>query len=178
MTSYTTREGLILLVGSVCISKLIAEFHATPPYGHSRAFCIYCRIASNFYWPGMMATVHKFVVACLICQTYKYEAQSSAGLLQPLPIPNSIWEDISIDFITGLPRSHEVDCILVVVDRLSKFAHFIALCHPCIVRIVVEIFIREILRLHGISKTVAYFVVTSTWAPFSNLLLLDFYEFY
>lgn len=50
-----------------------------------------------------MATIQKFVASSLICQTHKYEAQSPAGLLQPLPIPDAIWEDISIDFITGLP---------------------------------------------------------------------------
>lgn len=160
MTSYTTREGLILLVGSVCISKLIAEFHATPQDGHSGAFRTYCCMASNFYWLGMMATIKKFMAACLICQTHKYEAQSPIGLLQSLPIPNSICEDISIDFITGLPRSHRVDCILVVVDRLSKLAHFLNLRHPFTARTMAEVFTREIVRLYGIPKT-----IVSDWDP-------------
>lgn len=102
----------------------------------------------------MMATIQKFVAACLVCQTHKYEAQSQAGLIQPLPIPGNIWEDISIDFIAGLSRSHGFDCILVVVDRLSKFGHFLSIRHPFTARGVAELFVREIVRLHGIPRSI------------------------
>lgn len=86
--------------------------------------------------------------------------KSPVGLLQSLPIPNSICEDISIDFITGLPRSHRVDCILVVVDRLSKLAHFLNLRHPFTARTMAKVFTREIVRLYGIPKT-----IVSDWDP-------------
>lgn len=74
-----------------------------------------------------MKTVQKFVSKCLVCQKHKYEIASLGGLLQPLPITNRIWEDISLNFITGLPHSQRVDAILVVTDQFSKYAHFIAL---------------------------------------------------
>ena len=63
-------------------------------------------------------------------QRSKTETQAPAGLLTPLPIPERVWEDVSMDFLSGLPKASEVDCVFVVVDRLSKYAHFMALCHP------------------------------------------------
>jgi hypothetical protein len=63
----------------------------------------------------------------LTCQQNKSELTHPAGLLQPLPIPEQKWESISMDFITGLPKVQGKDCIYVVVDRLTKFAHFFAI---------------------------------------------------
>lgn len=65
----------------------------------------------------MKGTIHDFVRRCDIGQRQKYMASSPEGLLQPLPIPHKIWEDISIDFIIGLPKSKGIEAILVVVNR-------------------------------------------------------------
>lgn len=67
---------------------------------------------------------------CDICQRQKYDTTTSPGLLQPLPIPYGDWTDICLDFIESLPKSHGKDVILVVVDRLSKYAHLLSLQHP------------------------------------------------
>lgn len=109
----------------------------------------YLRMAMEWYWVGIRKDVAVFIQNCQVCQQQKYSQQSPVGLLQPLPIPSLVWEDISIDFIEGLPVSKGVDKILVVVDRLSKYAHFISLRHPFTTMTFVEIFTGEVVRLHG-----------------------------
>lgn len=100
---------LVIPTTSSLIPILLKEFHSTVVGGHSGAYRTYRRLAGNVYWKGMMKTVQNFVKGCEVCQRNKYQATNPAGLLQPLPIPMAIWEDISMDFITGLPRSHGLD---------------------------------------------------------------------
>lgn len=86
------------------------------------------------------------------CQCKKYQAMFPVGLLQPLPISELVWDNISIDFITGFPLSQGYDVILVVVNHLSKYAHFISLKHPYLARTMAESFIRDVAKLHHLPK--------------------------
>lgn len=78
----------------------------------------------------MYQTAQDYITACDICQKSKTKTLSPASLLQPLPIPCQLGDDITLDFIEGLPTSHGKDTILLLVDRLSKHAHFLSLAHP------------------------------------------------
>ena len=73
----------------------------------------------------MKKTIQQYVQQCEVCNRNKHQTLSPAGLLEPLLVPTQVWEDLSMDFIGGLPRAQGLDTILVVVDRLTKYAHFI-----------------------------------------------------
>lgn len=105
--------------------------------GHART---YARIASQFYWPYMRADIKDYVSKCLICQQAKHSHLHPTRLLQPLPIPTQIWDGVTIDFIVGLPPSNGFTVILVVIDRLSNYAHFIPLKSSFTSQQVTEIF--------------------------------------
>ena len=94
------------------------------------------------------------VQECSICQQNNIENNHPAGLLQPLPIPEQKWESISMDFITGLPKVQGRDCLYVVVDRLTKFAHFFSISSDYSAAQVAELFFREVFRLHGLPKSI------------------------
>lgn len=145
---------LVVSASSPRIQQLIEEFHSTPQGGHSGFLHTYGRIAENLYWVGMKKHIQDFVKSCDTWQRQKYAALSPGGLLQPLDIPNLIWEDLSMDFVTGLLKSSGFEAILVVVDRLSKYAHFLPLKHPYTAKGVAELFAKEVVRLHGIPNSI------------------------
>lgn len=153
---YTLSHGTLFYKGSILlpkdsawIPKLMEEFHATPGGGHLGAFRTYWQLVGSLYWLGMMQSVMKFVAACNICHRNKIE--NKCPMVNPKPIPTRVWEDISMDFITGLPRSDGLDCVLVVVDRLSKYCYFLGLKHPFTTKSVAAIFSKEVVRLHEMS---------------------------
>ena len=117
-------------------------------------FKTYLRVSREFYWQGMKLRIQQYVVVCVVCQQHKYLSMSPMGLFQPLSIPEQIWEDVTMDFIKGLPKSEGMDTILVVVDQLSKYAHFVALRHPFIAQTVAAIFVKEVVKLHGSPRTI------------------------
>ena len=90
---------------------------------------------------GMRFDIAKFVVECDTCQRNETLSATPAGLLQPIPLPLQVWEEITMDFIEGLPKVDGSSTILVVVDRLSKYAHFLCLKHPFLAQSVVAIFV-------------------------------------
>ncbi|PRQ56667.1 putative nucleotidyltransferase, Ribonuclease H [Rosa chinensis] len=135
-------------------SKILHEFHSSLQAGHSGYLRTLVRLSRSFYWPSMRKDIKSYIAACDQCQRQSYEAINPPGLLQPLPIPEGIWLDISMDFIDGLPNSQGKNAILVVIDRLSKYGHFIAVTHPYTAAQIAETFMKEVFRLHGMPKTI------------------------
>lgn len=105
-------------------------FHSSALGGYSGTKVTYQRLKNHFAWKGMKQAVHEYIKQCPVCQQAKHTNSHPAGLLQPLPIPEGVWRDLSMDFVEGLPKSQGCNVILVVVDKLTKFAHFIPLKHP------------------------------------------------
>ena len=96
------------------------------------------------------------MVECDMCQHNKGETIKSPGTLQPLLIPPAIWRDISMDFIVGLPKSGNKSVIMVVVDRISKYAHFYALQHPFTASTMAQIFMDQVFKLHGMPHSMVF----------------------
>nr|CAE03840.1 OSJNBb0013J13.17 [Oryza sativa Japonica Group] len=105
---------------------ILKEAHESAYSIHPGSTKMYQDIKAYFWWAGMKRDVAEYVALCDICQRVKAEHQRPAGMLQPLPIPEWKWEEIGMDFITGLPRTpNGYDSIWVIVDRLTKSAHFV-----------------------------------------------------
>jgi hypothetical protein len=111
-------------------------------------------LSTHFYWPRMRRDVERYVSRCTTCNKAKSRLNPH-GLYLPLPIPRAPWEDISMDFVLGLPRTKRgSDSVFVVVDLFSKMAHFIP-CHKTDnASHVADLFCTEIVRLHGVPNTI------------------------
>jgi transposase InsO family protein len=116
---------------------------------------MYQDLRKNFWWSNMKVDIAKYVAECDTCHQVKASHLKSAGVLQPLTIPLWTWDDISMDFIVGLPlTARKKDSIWVIVDRLTKTAHFIAVHTTYSNHDYAELYIDQIVRLHGIPKTI------------------------
>ncbi|KAF5207771.1 Transposon tf2-9 polyprotein, partial [Thalictrum thalictroides] len=106
--------------------NVMDEAHRSRFTIHPGGTKMYQDLKRTYWWEGMKRDVGEYVSKCLTCQRVKAEHQKPSGLLKPLPIPQWKWEHISMDFIDGLPRSKRGnESIWVVVDRLTKSAHFL-----------------------------------------------------
>jgi transposase InsO family protein len=157
----TFSNGILRYKGKIYIGntgdlkhQLLHSFHNSALGGHSGERATYQRIKLNFYWPHLKQHVTDFVKQCPVCQRNKSEHIPYPGLLQPLPLPDMAWTHISMDFIEGLPKSQGKEVILVVVDRLTKYAHFISLSHPYTASDIAQLFLDNIFKLHGLPKVI------------------------
>jgi len=147
-------DKLVVPCSSPLIQTILQEFHASKLGGHDGIKKTLVRISSQFYWKHMQKSIKKYIAKCQICQQMKYSTQPPAGLLEPLLIPSHFWLDIAMDFITGLPWVQGYAVSMVVVDRLSKFAHFIPLPEDYSATKVADAFIDRVVSIHGLPKSI------------------------
>eukprot|EP00253_Pinus_taeda_P012331 PITA_12331 len=156
------RDGMLLYKKRLFVPNdnnlknlILNEFHTSHYAGHPGYHKMLTALRKEYYWPGMKKHVAEYLARCLECQQIKTEHQHPAGLLQPLPIPEWKWEIISMDFITGLPKTkRNNDSIMVVVDKLSKATHFIPVQSTYRAVQIAHVFMQNVFRLHGLPKTI------------------------
>jgi hypothetical protein len=156
------EDGTIFFRGCLCVRQksevkmdILRQDHRTPYMVHPGETKMYQDMRQSFLWKRMKVDIAKYVASCGICQKVKAEDKRPAGLLKPLEISEWKWENIAIDFVVGLPRSPRGnDAIWVVIDRLTKVAHFLPMKQTSSAAYLVPLYIKEAVRLHGLPKSI------------------------
>jgi hypothetical protein len=154
---YTLADGVLHLRDRIWLGNnkalqqcIMVALHTSAVGDHSGFPVTFSRLKKLFAWRGMKSDVKNFVANCSICAQAKPDHSRYPGLLSPLPVPTKSWQVISMDFIEGLACSSAANCLMVIVDRFSKFAHFLPLSHPFSAQQVTQVFLDNIYRLHGL----------------------------
>jgi len=134
--------------------KLLHECHDTLWAGHPGWQRTYALLKKGYFWPSMRDDVIQYTKTCLICQQDKVERAKIVGLLEPLPVPLRPWESVSMDFITHLSKVGEHEAILVIIDRFSKYATFIATPKLCSAEMTAQLFFKHVVKLWGIPASI------------------------
>ena len=174
--SFSFTNGLLRFKGRIYIGTkgllrqhLLKLLHDSPQGGHSGIQATYYRMRLYFYWPSMLKQVQEFIQQCDVCQRNKAEHFPYPGLLQPIPIPKQAWELITMDFIEGLPLSNKANCILVIIDKFTKYAHFLPFSHPYTAVDIAKVYLNQVYKLHGASKS----IISDRDKVFTGLVCLE-----
>jgi len=157
---YFLQEGLLFKRNELCIpsfsmrENLIKKKHSGGLGGYFGVDKTYEQLNRFYFWPKLRLEVEKYVKNCKLCQYAKGRSQN-VGLYVPLPIPYMPWDMVSIEFALGLPKTQRGnDSICVVLDRFSKMAHFIPCYKTGDATHTDNMFFKEIVRLHGLPKSI------------------------
>jgi len=134
--------------------EVIQLHHNTPIGGHGGRWKTTELVTRNYWWPGVTKEVGKYVDGCDACQRYKNRSEAPAGKLMPNAILEKPWSHISADFITKLSLAQGYDAILVVCDRFSKMAHFIATTEKTSAEGLAKLFRDHVWKLHGLPESI------------------------
>jgi hypothetical protein len=148
------KERLVVPKKEVLKKEIMDEAHTSRYSIHPGSTKMYHDLRQQFWWTRMKSEAARYVSECDTCRKVKADYMKPGGLLQPLSIPKWKWDDINMDFIVGLPMTaHKFDSMWVIIDRLSKSAHFIPMNTNYKVQKYAEIYIARVLCLHGVLKT-------------------------
>ena len=155
-------EGYLYHKGRLVVAKIpelresiLIEAHKSKFVVHPGSTKMYQDLKRQYWWEGMKRDVASFVAKCIVCQQVKAEHQRPSGLLQPLPIPEWKWDKITMDFVTGLPLTPlKHDVVWVIVDRLTKTAHFIPIRKDYKLTRLARLYVDNIVRLHGVPSSI------------------------
>jgi len=158
---WRNENGLILKEGKVYVPKdealrveIIRLHHDTPMGGHRGQWKTVEMVTRNFWWPGVMREVKRYVEECDACQCNKNRTEQLAGKLMPNSIPDKAWTHIPADFIMKLPLVQGYDSILVVVDRFTKIAHFVPTTEKTMAKGLARLFRDNVWQLHELPKSI------------------------
>ena len=157
-------EGILRYQGRVFLPRdseikeeILKEAHCSRFTIHPGNNKMYGDLKKKYCWDNMKRDIARYVAKCLNCQQVKAEHQKPAGLLQPLEVPEWKWEHITMDFVTGLPRTQKGhNAVWVIVDRLTKSAHFLAMNIKDSLSKLAQLYIEEIVRLHGVPASIVF----------------------
>lgn len=153
--SLTFKDRLFVPKSDECRRKVLDHFHRSRFAVHHGGTKIYRDLRRLFWWKGMKCEVADFVSKCLTCQQVKAEHQRPGGKMQPLEVAEWKWEHITMDFVTGFPKSPKKnDAIWVIVDRLTKSAHFLPIKKTDSLATLSRLYLKEIVRLHGVPVSI------------------------
>jgi hypothetical protein len=151
----TNDSRMVLPKDDKLRTEILEEAHKTQYTVHPGSTKMYQDLKKIYWWSGMKRDIAEYVARCATCQQVKAKHQQPAGPLQPLSIPEWKWDQIAMDFVVGLPRVPSgQDAIWVIVDRLTKSAHFVPYNMNDSMQKMAELYIREIVRLHGVPVSI------------------------
>lgn len=153
----TKDKGRLLYRGNLYVPdydplklQILKLYHDAPSAGHPGREKTFELISRDYYWPRMRDYIGRYVRNCHTCRRSKPNTHGKLGVLRPLPIPEQPWQEVSMDFVTGLPESEGYDAIMVIVDRLTKMRHLL----PCNTTVnaedVAQLYLRNVWKLHGL----------------------------
>ena len=157
---WTIEEGVVMKEGQIYVlegelrGEVIQLHHNTLVKGHGGRWKTTELVTRNYWWPGVMKEMEKYVDGCNACQHYKNRSEAPAGKLMPNVILEKLWSHISADFITKLPLAQSYNAILVVCNHFSKMAYFIATMEKTSAEWLAKLFRDHVWKLHGLPESI------------------------